>query len=66
MLLNTAKGAWQDSGKKKLHYIFDDIERAYLDIEDSFYNEDFDIFVSDSTKDAQNIEALKSLIQPAM
>ena len=66
MLLNTAKGAWQDSGKKKLHYIFDDIERAYLDIEDSFYNEDFDIFVSDSTKDAQNIDALKSLIQPAM
>lgn len=66
MLLNTAKGAWQGSGKKKLNYIFDDTERTFLDIEDNFYNEDFDIFVSDTTKDVQSIEALKQLIQPAM
>lgn len=66
MLLNTAKGAWQDSGKKKLHYIFNDVERAFLDIEDKFYSEDFDIFCTDSSKDAQNMEAMKTLIQPAM
>lgn len=66
MLLNTAKSAWADSGKKKLHYIFDDAERAFLDIEDKFYYEDMDIFVTDSTKEIQNIEAMKQLIQPAM
>lgn len=66
MLLNTAKSAWADSGKKKLNYIFDDAERAFLDIDDDFYYEDMDVFVSDSTKDIQNIEALKTLIQPAM
>lgn len=66
MLLNTAKSAWADSGKKKLNYIFDDAERAFLDIDDNFYYEDMDVFVSDSTKDIQNIEALKTLIQPAM
>lgn len=66
MLLNTAKGAWQDSDKKKLHYIFDDAQRAFLDIVPEFYYEDFDVFVSDTTKDMQNIEALKQLLQPAM
>lgn len=66
MLLNVTKYAWSNSGKKKLHYIFNDIERAYLDIDPSFYTEDVDIFMSDATRDAQNIEALKQLIQPAM
>nr|DAS39426.1 MAG TPA: portal protein [Caudoviricetes sp.] len=32
MLLNTAKGAWQDSGKQKLSYVFDNGERAFLNI----------------------------------
>ena len=66
MLLNTAKGAWEDSGKKKLHYIFDDTQRMFIDIDDKFYTEDHDIFVTDTTRDMQNIEALKQLIQPAM
>jgi len=29
MLLNTAKGAWEQTGKKKLQYVFDNGERAY-------------------------------------
>lgn len=66
MLLNVTKYAWANTGKKKLHYIYNDVERAYLDIDPSFYTEDCDIFMSDSTKDMQNIEALKQLIQPAM
>nr|DAJ12545.1 MAG TPA: hypothetical protein [Bacteriophage sp.] len=32
MLLNTAKGAWQATGKDKLQYIFDNGERAFLDV----------------------------------
>ena len=66
MLLNTAKGAWEDTGKKKLQYVFDNGERAYLDIEKKFYYEDMDVFVSDSAKDFENIQKLQQLIQPAM
>ena len=66
MLLNTAKGAWEQTGKKKLSYIFDNGERAYLDIADKFYYEDMDVFVSDTSKDMENIQKLQQLIQPAM
>ncbi len=66
MLLNTAKGAWQQTGKKKLSYVFDNGERAYLDISPKFYYEDMDVFVSDTSKDMENIQKLQQLIQPAM
>ena len=66
MLLNTAKGAWQQTGKKKLSYVFDNGERAYIDIADNFYYEDMDVFVSDTSKDMENIQKLQQLIQPAM
>lgn len=65
-LLNTAKGAWQQTGKQKLSYIFDNGERAYINIADKFYNEDMDVFVSDTSKDLENIQKLQQLIQPAM
>ena len=66
MLLNTAKGIWQETGKRKLSYIFDNGERAFLDIVDKFYYEDMDVFVSDTSKDVENIQKLQQLIQPAM
>lgn len=66
MLLNTAKGAWEQTGKRKLSYIFDNGERAYIDIQDKFFYEDMDVFVSDTSKDMENIQKLQSLIQPAM
>ena len=66
MLLNTAKGAWEDTGKNKLSYIFDNGERAFLDITPKFYYEDMDVFVSDVSKDMENIQKLQQLIQPAM
>ena len=66
MLLNTAKGAWEETGKKKLQYIFDNGERAFLDITPKFYYEDMDVFVSDTSKDIENIQKLQQLIQPAM
>ena len=66
MLLNTAKGAWEDTGKKKLSYVFDNGERAFLDIPSKFYLEDMDVFVSDASKDLENIQKLQQLIQPAM
>lgn len=65
MLLDTAKVAWKDN-KMCLNYILDDATRAFLTLSDKFFYEDFDIFVEDSTKNRQNIDALKQLMQPAM
>ena len=66
MLLNTAKGAWAETGKQKLSYIFDNGERAFINIASQFYYEDMDVFVSDTSKDLENIQKLQQLIQPAM
>jgi hypothetical protein len=66
MLLNAAKAAWKDSDKQYLNYIFDDTTRAFISVSDNFPYEDFDIFVTDSTKESQAIEQLRALIQPAM
>ncbi len=65
MLLNTAKVAWRGN-KKNIHYILDDATRAFLTLSDDFFYEDMDIFIDDSTKNQQQIEALKQLMQPAM
>jgi hypothetical protein len=66
MLLNTAKGAWEENKKTKLQYIFDNGERAFINIPSKFYYEDMDVFVSDTSKDLENIQKLQQLIQPAM
>jgi len=65
-LLNCAKTAWSRSNKKKLYYIMDDSNRAFLDLNDDFLYSDFGVFITDSTKENNNIELLKNLIQPAM
>lgn len=66
MLLNTAKFAWKDSDKRCIHYVLDDATRAFLTLTDDFFYEDMDIFLDDSTKNQQQLEALKQLMQPAM
>lgn len=66
MLLNTAKFAWKDSDKRCIHYVLDDATRAFLTLNDNFFYEDMDIFLDDSTKNQQQLEALKQLMQPAM
>ena len=66
LLLDTAKYAWGSYEKKKLHYMLDDVTRVFLNISEDFMYSDYDIFVTDSTKEIQNIEALRTLMQPAM
>jgi hypothetical protein len=66
LLLDVARYTYQESGKKKLQYVFSDGARSFMDVADDFLYSDFDIFISDSTKENQNIEAMKSLLQPAM
>lgn len=65
MLLDTAKHAWKDN-KTSIQYVLDDATRAFLTLSDDFFYEDMDIFVEDTTKNQQQIEAFKNLMQPAM
>ena len=65
MLLDTSKAAWKGN-KRYLHYVLDDATRAYITLSDEYFYEDMDIFLDDSTKNQQALEALKSLMQPAM
>lgn len=65
MLLDTAKYAWKDN-KTYLNYMLDEGTRTFLQLDEDFPYEDYDIFVTDSTKESQAIEQLKSLVQPAM
>lgn len=65
MLLDTAKHAWKGN-KTSIQYVLDDATRAFLTLSDDFFYEDMDIFVEDTTKNQQQIEALKNLMQPAM
>jgi hypothetical protein len=65
MLLNTARYAWKDT-KTSLQYVFDDATRAFITLSDQLFYEDLDVFVEDTTKNQQNLEALKNLMQPAM
>lgn len=65
-LLNCAKFAWSENDKKVFQFITDDYSRQFLEITDDFIYSDFDVFVADSTKENQNLEAIKSLAQPAM
>lgn len=64
-LLDIAKYTWKDD-KRYLHYILDEGTRTFIELSDNFSYEDFDIFVSDSTKDNNAIQMLQNLIQPAM
>ena len=66
MLLDTAKEAWKDGKKTYLNYVLDDATRAFLQLSEEFFYEDMDIFVDDSTKNMQQIEQLRQLMQPAM
>jgi hypothetical protein len=64
--LNTAKHAIENSGKQYVHYFTDDLTRNFFKITDDFLYADLDVFLGDSTKDYRNIEAIRSLLQPAM
>jgi len=66
MLVNVAKHAWRNSDKKSLYYVLDDMSRKFIDITPEFLYSDFGVFLTDSSKEAQNIEVLKTLLQPAM
>ena len=67
MLLDAAKSIWSEKEtNKKLHYVMNDSVRIFMDITDDFLYADHDIFLTDATKEEQNIQSLRSMLQPAM
>jgi hypothetical protein len=66
MLLDTAKYAWGNSGKRTLHFILPDMSRVFGEITQDFLYADLDVFVIDSTKETMDVEALKTLLPYAV
>jgi hypothetical protein len=66
MLIDVAKYAWGTSNKKTLHFILPDMSRVFNEITPDFLYADLDVFVIDSTKEARDIEALKTMLPYAM
>ena len=66
MLINVAQHQFSNTDKEKIQFVLSDGARTFIDISDDFIYADLDIFVTDSTKDSMNIDALKTLLQPAM
>jgi hypothetical protein len=66
MLIDTCKHAWENSGKKYLHFVLPDMTRIFGDIGPEFLYADLDVFVVDSTKEDRDLQALRTLLQPAM
>lgn len=66
MLLDVVKHVASKKEKMALHYVFSDGERIFMELNDDLVYADLDVFCSDSTQESQNIDALKSLLQPAM
>jgi hypothetical protein len=65
-LINVAKWCWHNSEKQYLHFILEDGSRKFLEITEDFTYSDYDVFVSDSTRDNIKLEQLRTLLQPAM
>ncbi len=64
-LIECAKIAWRDG--KKVQYVLDDLGIEMLEVDGpEFENTEFDVFVSNTTKDQQNYDTLKSLFQSAL
>lgn len=66
LLLDVAKFAWRRSDRQYISYVLDGPERAFINLSDDFLYSDYDVFVSDTTKEHQDIEQLRQLYQPAM
>ena len=64
-LLDVAKMAWKDG--KKISYIMDDMSRVFMEIDgNEFDASEYGVFVGNSAKEEQSIDALKQLAQPAL
>lgn len=66
-LLETAKYAWRNKKNEKLQYISDEMASVITDIDGQQFNEaDYGIMISNSTKDAELVQAMKQLAQAGL
>ena len=66
-LLDTAKQAWAHSKNKKLNFVLDDMSRVFLEFNgEDIASTEFDLFISNSSKDLEIKQAMKQLSQAAV
>lgn len=66
-LLDTAKQIWKDEKSKKLGFIMGDMSRQMISFNgEDFSSEEYDLFVTDSSEDAEIRQYLKQLSQAAI
>jgi len=66
-LLDTAKYAWRKYDSKKLNFVLDDMSRQFIEFNATdIASTEFDLFVSNSSKDMEIRQVLKQLGQAAV
>jgi hypothetical protein len=66
-LLETAKYAWRNKNHEKLQYISDEMSSTITEIDGQMFNEaDYGIMISNSTNDAELVNAMKQLAQAGL
>jgi len=66
-LLETAKYAWRNKENEKLQYISDEMSSVITELDGELFNEaDYGIMISNSTNDAELIQAMKQLAQAGL
>jgi hypothetical protein len=67
VLLETAKYAWRNKTNEKLQYISDEMSSIITEIDGEQFNEaDYGIMISNSTNDAELVNAMKQLAQAGL
>lgn len=63
-LVECAKVAYPEG--KKINYILDDMGRTFLEISEDFVDADYGVFVTNTAKEVQALEQLRSIAQQAV
>lgn len=66
-LLDTAKYLWSKHKSKKLNFVLDDMSRVFLEFNgEDIASTEYDLFITNSTKDMEIRQALRQLSQAAV
>jgi len=66
-LLDTAKYAWRKHSSKKLNFVLDDMSRQFIEFNgEDFASTEYDLFITNSSKDMEIRQVLKQLSQAAV
>tara|TARA_R110000803_G_scaffold71102_4_gene134152 strand:- start:956 stop:3442 length:2487 start_codon:yes stop_codon:yes gene_type:complete len=67
LLLDTARLAWREGNRKKIQYVLDDMSTTMVDMDPvEFSSAEYDIFISNSSADAELLQTIKGLAQSGM